>query len=57
MSSKERRRLAFLRRRAEYLTLRIEANENPEKPLSFDIEERNALLWAVEKIEQMEATA
>lgn len=43
--SKRARRLGMLRRRAEHLRRRIDAN--PGKHLSYDVAELSALRWAL----------
>jgi hypothetical protein len=55
VNAKEKDKIKTLRRRADYLTERI--TSNPDKTLSFDFAERKAILWAIEKIEQMEEAA
>jgi hypothetical protein len=48
----DKKRIATLQRRADYLAKRIESD--PNKCLSFDVVERKAILWAIKRIEQME---
>lgn len=50
-SKRPRRKLASLRRRMDYLTERIREAEKDGKTLSYDREERGAILWALSVLE------
>lgn len=47
----ERRRLGVLKRRRDYLAQTISQSENP---VSWDLAEKNALDWAIKRLEQNE---
>lgn len=50
----ERRRVGVLKRRRDYLIQVISRSENP---LSWDLAEKNALDWAISKLDHEHASA